>query len=103
MRLLINAVSVPRNTTRPSQLKEHGTQKSLFRGTKNRSDLTRGVPISRAAMFVLSCAATDIDSARQSTEHASHGSRVQSIPGLEEAKMLVITKIILNLMKHNDY
>jgi hypothetical protein len=35
--------------TRPSQLKEHSTLKSLCRGTKNRSDLARHAPGSRAA------------------------------------------------------
>jgi hypothetical protein len=38
--------------TRPSQLKEHSTLKSLCRGTKNRSDLARHAPSSRAAVHV---------------------------------------------------
>jgi hypothetical protein len=50
-RLLIDATSTP-------QLKEHSTLKSLCRGTKNRSDLTRHAPSSRAAIFVLPLAAT---------------------------------------------
>jgi hypothetical protein len=37
--------------TRPSQLKEHSTLKSLCRGTKNRSDLARHAPSSRAATW----------------------------------------------------
>jgi hypothetical protein len=39
--------------TRPSQLKEHSTLKSLCRGTKNHSDLARHAPSSRAAVFLL--------------------------------------------------
>ena len=46
------------NTTRPSQLNEHSTLKSLCRGLKNRSDLARHAPSSRAAVFVLPRAAT---------------------------------------------
>jgi hypothetical protein len=39
----------PLAATRISQLKEHSTLKSLCRGTKNRSDLARDAPSSRAA------------------------------------------------------
>jgi hypothetical protein len=45
-----------RNATRPSQLKEHSTLKSLWRKTKNRSDMAGHVLSSRAAVFVLPCA-----------------------------------------------
>jgi hypothetical protein len=43
------------SVTRPSQLKEHNTLKSLCCGTKNRSDMARHAPSSlpRAAVFVL--------------------------------------------------
>jgi hypothetical protein len=41
--------------TRPSQLKEHSTLKSLRRGTKNRSDLARHAPSSRAATWYQLC------------------------------------------------
>jgi hypothetical protein len=47
-----------RNTTRPSQLKEHSTPKSLCRGTKNRSDMAPQAPSSRVTVFVLPRAAT---------------------------------------------
>jgi hypothetical protein len=43
--------------TRPSQLKEHSTLKSLCRGTKNRSDLARHAPSSRAAIWYRLCEA----------------------------------------------
>jgi hypothetical protein len=43
--------------TRPSQLKEHSTLKSLCRGTKNRSDLARHAPSSRTATWYRLCEA----------------------------------------------
>jgi hypothetical protein len=46
------------STTRPSQLKEHSTLKSLCRGANNRSTLPRHAPSSRAAVFDLPPAAT---------------------------------------------
>jgi hypothetical protein len=47
-----------RKATRPSQLKELSTMKSLCRGTKNRSDLARHAPGLRMALYVLRRAAT---------------------------------------------
>jgi hypothetical protein len=57
-RLLIDVRKKHRNATRSSQLKKHSTLKSLCRGTKNRSDLARHAPSSRAAVFALPSAAT---------------------------------------------
>jgi hypothetical protein len=46
-----------RKATRPSHLKEHSTLKSLCRGTKNRLDLARHEPSSRAAIWYRLCEA----------------------------------------------
>jgi hypothetical protein len=45
------------SATRPSQLKDHSTLKSLCRGAKNRSDFVRHAPSSRAAVWYLLCEA----------------------------------------------
>jgi hypothetical protein len=55
------------SATRPSQLKEHSTLKSLCRGTTNRSDLARHAPSLQCSF----CRARQngIDFARQSNKH----------------------------------
>jgi hypothetical protein len=72
------------SATRPSQLKEHGTLKSLCRGTKNRCDLARHAP--RARGRVRSSARDNIDSNLRvkAPNIDSRGSREQSTPGFTQ-------------------
>jgi hypothetical protein len=72
------------SATRLSQLKEHGTLKSLCRGTKNTSDLARHAPSSRGS--VRSSARDNIESNLRvkATNIDSRGSREQSTPGFTQ-------------------
>jgi hypothetical protein len=76
--------------TRPPQLKEHSTLKSLCRGTKNRSDLARHAPSSRGNM---------VSTLRGEAKYiAWRGSRTQSIPGFTRMSNLT-RKIFVRLKK----
>jgi hypothetical protein len=59
--------------TRPSQLKEHSTLKFLCRGTKNRSDLARHAPSSRAAKWYRLCEAKERTLPRAAAAQLIHG------------------------------
>jgi hypothetical protein len=79
-----------RNATRPSQLKEHSTLKSLSRGTKNRSDLVRHAPGSRGSVRSASRGNMVSTLRGKATNTASRGSRAQSIHGLRPILYIIL-------------